>query len=523
MPDVIVIGCGGGGAVVAKELAEGGSEVLVLEAGAWHQDLDQDFTRLQHDMASLIDGKFRWGPSDRNKPPWVRRRDGVWLMYQLAGVGGTTQHYNGISVRAYPEAFSRSGWPITYEDLIPYYEKIEALLPVSQPTRLARKDELFALGCERVGLVRKDSAEIEAECWRPSPNAILPIADMSRGVHWPEANGCTMCGHCLIGCPNPIGAPIERKAKRSTNVSYVPQAVATGRCTILPNSFATQILSANGRASGVRWRGIDGEDHDASASIVVLASGVVENPRLWINSGLPDPHDVVGRWFTNHLQDVVTGFFPEEVHQDIGQVTMARADFPGYGCLFTQGLEPQAFAITLSGSGRGLWNDPAGGPWDSRGRLWGEPSRRWHERYAHALPVLVCVDDEEHPNNRISVDPEYGPDEHGDVPLMTYRQTTTSTRRREWLSVKATEILRAAGADYVHRTDMATFVSHPMGTMRMGHDPKSSVVDSNCESHFVKGLFVADNSVFANGLGGPNPTLTCQALATRTSEKILIS
>lgn len=521
MPDAIVIGCGGGGAVAAKELAEGGAEVLVLEAGPW-LDPDRDFTRHQHDMASLIDGRLRWGPSDRTKQPWTRRRDGVWLILQLAGVGGTTLHYNGISPRAYPEAFTRSGWPIKYEDLIPYYEQVEAFLPVSQVKDLATKDRLFAEGCEATGLARNDAFEVDAECWRPCYNAILPIADMSKGLE--HAEGCTMCGHCIIGCANPSSAPLERKAKRSTNVSYVPAAIKTGRCEVRPDSFVRQILTdQNGGASGVRWADAAGEMHEAFAKVVVLAAGTVESPRLYLNSGLPNPHDTVGRYFTTHLQDVVTGFFDEEVRQDVGQVTMARADFPGYGCLWAQGVEPQTFAAVVGGVGRGYVGDPTDGPWDSNGRGFGESMRVWHENYSRALCVLVDVDDEEHPDNRVTIDSEFGPDENGTVPLLRYRATSESVRRREWLAVKAAEILRGAGARRIHRSDLDTFVSHPMGTMRMGRDPGSSVVDESSQSHLVPGLFVADNSVFCNGLGGPNPTLTCQALATRTAAGILES
>lgn len=522
MPDVIVIGCGGGGAVAAKELTEAGLEVLVLEAGPWYQDLDTDYTRQQHDMASLVDGKLRWGPGDRDLPPWTRRRDGVWLILQIAGVGGTTQHYNGIAARAFPDSLNRSGWPIKYEDLVPYYERVEAFLPVRQVLELAPKDELFANGCEALGISRDDAKEVEAECWRPCYNAILPIADLSKGLHYPEADGCTMCGHCMIGCPNPIGAPIERKAKRSANVSYVPAAIATGKCTILPDSYVTKILTDDsGAATGVVWRDGSGVEKEETSRVVVLAGGAVESPRLWLNSGLPDPHDTVGRWFSTHLQDTVTGIFDHEVNQDIGQVTMARADFPGYGSLWAQGLEPQSYAIAMGGAGRGFSQDPSTGPWDSKGRMWGEKTRPLHEAYSKALTVLVCVDDEEERSNRVGLDADFGPDANGTVPLLTYHPTDESVRRREWLAVKATELLRAAGARYVHRSDLDTFISHPMGTMRMGNDPKTSVVDDSCESHHVKGLFIADNSVFANGLGGPNPTLTCQAIATRTADRII--
>src|ERR671937_1590891 len=99
-----------------------------------------------------------------------------------------------------------------------------------------------------------------------------------------------MCGHCLVGCPHPAGAPLERKAKRSTNVSYVPVAVATGNCEVVPNAFATKILFEDGsdgraRARGVRWRHTEtGEVQEAEAPVVVMAGGSIENPRLWLNS-----------------------------------------------------------------------------------------------------------------------------------------------------------------------------------------------------------------------------------------------
>src|SRR4029453_691689 len=161
-----------------------------------------------------------------------------------------------------------------------------------------------------------------------------------------------MCGHCLVGCSNPAGAPLERKAKRSTNVSYIPVAVATGNCEVLPNVFASEILfdppvnGGRGRARGVRWRDtVTGLTDEAESRVVVLAGGSIESPRLYLNSGLPDPAGVVGRYLITHDQDIVTGFFDREVHPDIGQVTMSRADFPGFGTVFTQGYGPQSFAV----------------------------------------------------------------------------------------------------------------------------------------------------------------------------------
>jgi choline dehydrogenase-like flavoprotein len=527
-PDAIVVGAGGGGPVAAYELAAAGMRVLVLEAGPW-LDPGRDFTRLEDDMWSIIDGRMRWGPSDRTRSPWVRRRDGVGLILQTAGVGGTTLHYNGVSPRAYVHAVD-AAWPLTYDELVPWYERVEEFLPVTLVEDLATKDAIFAEGCQRIGLAESTSKEVASAVWRRCHNAILPIAAMLPTgplVH-PEVDGCTMCGHCLVGCRNPVGAPVERKAKRATNVTYVPAALATGRCEVIPDAFATCILSepagdGASRVRAVRWRDTrSGEEHEEEARLVVLAAGSIESPRLYVNSGLPDPAGVVGRYLTSHAQDVVTGLFDREVHPDVGQVTMARADFPGFGTLFVQGYGPQALAVVLGAAGGGYWDEPTDGPWDLAGRWWGPDAVRMIRQYSHSLSVLVCTDDESHPDNRVTLADDWPEDEHGPVPKVSYRATPSTTERRDWLARKAAEILRAAGARTIHRAAFGrALLTHIMGTMRMGPDPGTSVLDATGEARHVRGLFGADSSVLPNGLGGPNPTLTVQALAARTAHRIL--
>jgi len=460
----------------------------------------------------------------------MRRRDGVGLVLQVAGVGGTTLHYNGISPRAYPAAVGGS-WPLTYQELVPYYERVEEFLPVRQVDDLATKDALFAAGCEKIGLVESATKDVNAAMWRRCHNAILPIAKMASGrpLRFPEVDGCTMCGHCLVGCRNPVGAPLGRKAKRATNVSYVPAAVATGRCRVEPNAFATSVLFEAGRdgrarVKGVRWReqGMGGTN-EAQAPVVVLAGGSIESPRLWLNSGLPDSNGVVGRYLTTHAQDIVTGFFDREVHPDVGQVSMARADFPGYGTLFTQGYGPQNFSVVLAGAGGSFWDVPVEGePWDFAGRWFGPEAVRLVGEYHRSLSVFVCTDDESHPVNRVTLADDWPADEHGPVPRVSYHPTARSVDRQDWLSRKAAEILRSVGAQKVHRTKFGrALLTHVMGTLRMGRDPATSVVGPDGEAHEVEGLFVGDCSIMPNGLGGPNPTLTAQALAARTADRIL--
>jgi len=241
---------------------------------------------------------------------------------------------------------------------------------------------------------------------------------------------------------------------------------------------------------------------------------------LWLNSGLPNSNDVVGRYLTTHLQDFVTGFFDREVHPNIGQVTMSRADFPGYGTIWSQGFGPQSFSIVLGG-GTGFWDEPTGDAWDFAGRGWGADGLRKIAEYHRSLTIAISVDDEEVPTNRVTLAGDWPADEHGPVPNVIYHPTAKSVERQTFLARKAAEVLRGAGAREVHRTNIQpAFFTHIMGTMRMGADPATSVIDSGGESHEVERLFVGDTSTLPNGLGGPNPTLTGQALAARTADQI---
>jgi choline dehydrogenase-like flavoprotein len=527
MADIVVVGAGGGGAVAAYELAARGIDVTVLEAGRWN-DVGRDYSLLEDDMGSIFEGVLRWGPDDRTKPAWVRRRDGVGLVLQCAGVGGTTQHYNGISPRAYPSSFDTGEWPLTYAEMVPWYERVEEFLPVRLVDDLAPKDARFAEGCEATGLKRSETKEVGEDMWRPCHNAILPIASMTpeTSLRWPDVDGCTMCGHCLQGCPHPAGAPLERIAKRSTNVSYMPAAVATGNCTVIPNAFATAIIhEENGgrrRVRGVRYRDTStGEEATVEASVVVLAGGAIESPRLWLNSALPGG-GAVGRHLTTHLQDFVTGFFDEELHPDVGQVTMARADFPGRGTIFTQGFGPQSYGVLLLSGGNGFWDDPTGDePWDIQGKMFGAEANRLLTQYSKSLTITICTDDESDASNGVTLAEDWPADENGAVPKVTYHPTPVSRQRVDWLARRSAEILRAAGAREIHRADMlGAFLTHIMCTLRIGHDPATSACDPGGEAHSVSGLFVADSAALANGLGGPNPTLTVQALAARTAEQI---
>jgi len=518
-PDVLVVGAGGTGAVVAKELAEAGLGVVVLEAGPWHEP-QKEFTGLEWDMLNPFDSVLRWGPPDRNLPPWPRERDGVAWLFQTAGVGGNTLHFGGNCPRAYPAAID-DGWPFPYKELVPYYYKVEDTLPVAVPEIVARKDELFIAGCEGIGIEHVPGPDVRTSGWRMQPNAILPIAEATDPLRYPAIDGCTQCGECIVGCRNPDGAPLERTAKRSTNVSYAPLALRTRRCEFRTGCFVTGLVTEEHegrlRARAVRYRDAAGTFVEQDARAIVLCAGAIETPRLWLAAGLPD-NGVVGRTLTTHWFDYLSGVFPTDVDMFEGQTSMVRAEFPGYGFIETQGLGPLAFAL---GTAMGPPSTEEDAPWKLRGRTWGTTLKRRMEAYRRTLMIVVSVDDEADAGNGVTL--TSAADEHNPAPRVRYHATQRTTQRRDWLARRAAEVLIAAGADpaTIHRADATPSTIHMHGTMRMGADPAASVVDPEGEAHAVARLFIADTSVFPNGIGGPNPTLTAQAVATRIAEKLV--
>jgi choline dehydrogenase-like flavoprotein len=555
MRDVIVVGAGGGGAVVAKELASRGLDVLLLEAGPRFADPEHDWTHFESDANNPASGYFRFGPADRLRPPWVRELAQSTLFVQLSGVGGTTNHYQGNSPRAAPGVFTdyqgadRSNYdidhlfPFGYRELLPYYEWVEHTLPV-ETAPMGLKEEIFFRGAQELGLPVERTKDITRAAFRPQQNAILqPRGNAGRTndpqrLLFPRAEGCTFCGHCSQGCFEPLGAPINLKAKRSTSVSYIPMALTCdhwsrgGRAvTLVADAFATRInTDAQSIARSVTWRiGTTGEVITAEAQVIVLACSTVETPRLWFNSGLPNPNGWVGRGLTDHFVDAITGVMPFDTGSTRGPGCGGRIDFPGVGMLEVVGETPGLRAALSAFSDAGIPgfydNGLPGGGYgaDTVGRLIGTNLKEAMLNVDRLLNIDVFTDDDVEEQNRVTLSSNYPPDEHGPVPRIEIHQRSRSARtiaNREFLVQQAVALLRGLGATKVHRINKPPFVIHSHCTMRMGQSADNSVLDENAEARWVRRLFIADNSALANGIGGPNPTLTTQALATRTAEKI---
>ena len=550
MRDVIVVGAGGGGAVVAKELAARGLDVLVLEAGPRWAHTEKQWSHYERKANNPASGHFRFGPSDLKRGPWRRDLPQYCYLWQTGGVGGSTVHFFGNCPRPPRGVFAGGSsdydshrFPFAYEQLVPYYEWVERTLPV-QTAPLGTKEQVFLRGATRMGLAVQTGKDIAGQSCRPQPNAILQPAGKAgkaKNPKYPAARGCTFCGHCLEGCIEPKGAPRNLRAKRSADTSYVQMALTADKwvrgrkAELVADAFVLRVnlLPTAGpgppQAGSVTWRSTrTGKETTEEARVVVLAGGCVETPRLWLRSGLPNPNDQVGRGLTDHYPDFVIGRFASYTGSTRGPGSNARADFPGYGSLEVITLPPalQAYGLAFSASGiAGFYDNGRGATAgaDVTGRLVGTRLKRFIQDVDKLVNVLVLTDDDVEPQNRVTLSQSSPADENGAIPRVEipYRQRSARTvRNREFLAAKAVELLRAAGAKEIARMDLAPVLFHLHSTMRMGADSADSVVDPNGESWFVKRVFVADNSALSNGVGGANPTLTTQALATRTAEKI---
>jgi choline dehydrogenase-like flavoprotein len=595
-PDVVVVGAGGDGPACAQRLGERGVTTLVLEAGPWYGNTKwehpteepADGQRYSADPADLdgelLDDQFStrelemiekltWGPADIERPVWFREQPQDGLIIQIAGVGGTTLHYTGCHPRAYPSAFDEQGlaaggegWLIDYDDLAEagpsgsdksYYRTVEDQLNVS-PAPTTPKEELYYQGAARAGFDLLEGRNVEAEGYRPQPNAITRPDGALRangGGNTEDYGAGNVDGHTLVGTeipgnPHPRGADYADKAKKSSAIGFVPDALGTGNVAVRPNAFVTEILTESGpgsvEARGVRFRDTwSGESRVVEADVVVLAAGAIESPRLWLNSPLPR-NDWVGRGLTLHYGDVVAGLFSEEaLEAALGQETVqpwageqiaARFDWPGKGGVQTFGGAPGTTALSsMAGSRRTFTEDvipdgyeaPEDATWDSQGRVVGEELKRFMAGYDRMLSLQIMTDDTPQKRNRVELS-GYA-DEHGYVPQVTYAPSDEDEAKREALAERCASILKAAVPEsvcsghgecvedhvHVHRLDAGPSAIHIHSTMRMGF-----VADEACEAYDVDRLFIADHSVLPNGLGGPNPTNTGQALAMRTGDRI---
>jgi choline dehydrogenase-like flavoprotein len=468
--EVVVVGSGAGGGVIAGELAQRGRSVLLLELGP-HRTA-ADFTRWEaHAMHDL------WWPIRFAMPvgDW-----GPGPVALIAGrcVGGSTTINTKVAMRA-DEADLRKwhqasglvgagGEPFGVDDIAPYYERVERYLGVRP-----RKD-----WSDSVRIVERGFNALGARL-----EAVESYTDES----------CMRCGSCLQGCPTNSG--------KSTQNTYIQQPWALGRLTVRANSDVRRVLTEEHdgvrAATGVEYLDEAGERHTVAADAVVVAAGTLNTPGLLVRSGLDDP--LIGQNLGFHPARLVFGLFdePQDAHM-VYPITSHCADCRhdadgGFVIEAVTMQDPIGFAVNLQ---------------DERGPMWGEALNAALRRFRYWTGLLVMVSDDN--NGAVLTDENGGEGFTADFQPHEVERIDNAldfTRR----------VLEASGAKQLAWTGLVT--THIQGSCRMGSDPERSVVDANCEAHTVKRLFVGDGSIVPRTLSA-NPSLTIMALATRLADHL---
>jgi choline dehydrogenase-like flavoprotein len=528
--DFVIIGSGVSGGSVARELTSKGFNVVMLEQGRMVGPED-----MEHDEL----GAFRWprwtndpalSPQTYRKTPAEKAEKKHFARYARA-VGGTTFHFTGNYWRFRPIDFMEvtkrgnvpgadlADWPITYDELEPYYSAVEWAVGVSgevsdapgEPMR-SKPYPLPPINVTGPGVLLEVGAKKLGWSSKAAPMAIL-----SR-----EYNGrqpCHNCGFCL-------GFPCEWGAKSGANYTMIPEALKSGRCELRTNSYVRKIETDNtGRVTGVIYFNKDKKEVVQRAKAVVLCANGAETPRLLLNSksnrfpdGLANSSGVVGKHFMFNGGASSDGEFEHEIHAHKGPV-VTRITQQHYE------LDPTLNLIGGGGFDFRISNPallrtmsmPADGP------QWGgefkKAMRQWFLNsvtcagHTTSLPVAT---------NSVSLDPELK-DAWG-IPAMriTFKEHEHDLRLYKYFSDRGRELLTAAGAVKIHTraiTDAPNQTVHLLGTARMGNDPKSSVIDKFHRAHDVKNLFIVDGSSFVTS-GRGQPTMTIQALAFRAADHI---
>ena len=534
--DFVVIGSGAAGGVLARELSVAGFDVVVLEQGPYRTaaDFGHDEMRvmmqnefLQH--ASWNDPQTFRSSEDQKASPLP---DGFPAAFYARTVGGSSVHFSANYWRFHELDFKErsllgdmpgtgfADWPISYQELEPYYSKVDWECGVSgapgpfDPPR-SRPYPVPPMPVKSSGVLFERGARALGLQPQPAPLAILSQPHNGRPA-------CVHCGFCMgFGC--------EVNAKSSTLASMLPQAEASGRCEIRPLSTVFRIeTSERGRASEVVYRDASGQEHAQKARAVVLSANGAETPRLLLNSesarfpgGLANGSGLVGKYLMCNGHSVTQAAFehPLNDYKSV-QATRILHDFydsdPARGFYGGGGLDARSGlnATPILYSMRGL---PPGSPrW---GRAYKQALRHYFTR---KMAVLASTTSVPLASNSISLDPELKDDMDRPAIRMTYHDHADDLAMAGFLQDRAVEILEAAGAAEVWRDPVGpgTVQAHLLGTCRMGNDPAQSVVDRYHRSHEVPNLFICDGSSFVSS-GRGQPTMTIQALAFRAAEHIV--
>lgn len=516
--DVLVVGAGPSGSIIAHTLAARGFSVTCLEQGDWvnTEDYPTNFPEWE------LHAHRRWShvPNIRGLPAdYPLNVDASDLSPAMfSAVGGSSIAWGAQWPRLVPSDFRvrsvdgvADDWPIGYSDLAPYYDEIDRFIGVAglggnpaypdgldypqPPHSLGKVGRAAALGMNKLGYQ-----------WWPGTNCIPTVKT-------PHLARCVRYGVCVWGCP--------AGSKASFDLAYWPSAMNAGTTLTVGARVQRLVLDRAGLVEGAEWIDRDGHEHLQQAGVTVLCANGIGTPRLLMLSadgrhpdGLANSSGLLGRNLMLHPNSSVAGYYDIELESWLGPLGELISSHHFYETDpardFVRGAKLHAMptvGVMLSGIDphRQLGYDQVWGPAIhdvarsvGRGILWGDN--------AEDLP-------EEH--NRVTLDPSRTDSSGLPGVKVEYRISDNTRKIMRFAVERMTEIHEASGAVRTIATELwEDEPGHLLGTARMGRDPARSVVDQWGRTHDVANLYIADGSVFVTG-GAANPTATICALALR--------
>jgi choline dehydrogenase-like flavoprotein len=555
--DVCIIGSGAGGGMAAKVLTEAGADVVMLEAGpmwdpvtdskmfAWSYDTPRRGSATPERQFGEFDAAL--GGWTLDGEPYTTAPGETFDWFRSRMLGGRTNHWGRISLRLGPDDFRRKSldglgddWPISYDDLKPYYDEIDKLIGIFG-TNLPMPNEPDGIfqpppkpRCHEL-LIKQASEKLNIPCV-PSRLSILTQPLNGRPA-------CHYCGQCNRGCAT--------HSNFSSPSVLLPPALATGKLMIVANAMAREVTTdETGLATGVAY--IDkgtSRDHHVRARIVVVAASACESARILLNSkssrfpqGMGNSSGVVGKYLTDSTGTGVSGFIPRMMdgvpHNEDG-VGGAHLYMPWW--LNNKTLDfPRGYHIEIGGGrhmpGMGFLGsihsytgiEASGTPIAFRGG-YGKPLKDDYRRL-YGATVSFAGRGEMIPNkdSYCEIDPRVV-DKFG-IPVLRFHFKWSDYEKKQSKHMQETfraiiqqmggtpqSTMPAEAANY--GLEPGGRIIHELGVTRMGNDPATSVVNRHCQAHDVKNLFVADGGPFVSQ-ADKNCTWTILALSMRTSHFI---
>lgn len=523
--DILVIGAGASGAINSLVLAQAGLRVVCLDQGGWTAPTDHPH---YHDDY-VYQRQNRWNPE-----PSIRRGADDYpvegnqshaLMWN--GVGGSTNIYGALWPRFRPSDFRKGvehglapDWPISYEDLAPFYDETDRLIGVSGlagdpgippcayplgPLPMRASGRAIAQGFERLGWH-----------WWPMPSGTISQDYDGRAA-------CNGCGNCVSGCP--------RGSMAKMSITLWPKALAAG-VELRPGARVERIETGpDGRATGAVYidRAHGGNRVLQTADIVILAGNGVGSPRLLLLSesarhphGLANSNDIVGRYLLHHTLVAAEIWVNEPIDSHIGnsgaiissefaETDVSRGFVNGFN--FNVARTGQAGAAAIGGFGR-------------RPAPWGTDHHSWFARhFGHSFGAYAIGDDLPQASNRVTLSTSETDGDGLPAAKLRYLPHENDIRMMHYGIDRLRDLARSVDAfdvavtDYYENGVYRTPAWHMLGTCRMGADPETSVIDKWHQCWEVPNLYVCDGSSFATG-GVVNPTSTVATLALRCAKHI---